>query len=187
MNGCKSTRLAIGVVAALMISVSGVSAAQAKDRRFGEGTHRVGKADVLPGTYRSLGGDGCYWERMHDFAGDLNSILANDNADGPALVTILPGDKGFTSTRCARWTSNLKRITTSRTRFGSGTYLVGTDVAPGTYRAKGQGCYWERMHDFAGGLDSILANDNATGQAVVTIKSSDKGFSSTRCGTWTKF
>lgn len=63
-------------------------------------------------------------------------------------------------------------------------YIVGTDIEPGTYKSSGQdGCYWERMGDFSG--NSILDNDNASGQAVVTINATDKGFESSRCGTWT--
>jgi hypothetical protein len=35
-------------------------------------------------------------------------------------------------------------------------------------------------------LDDIIANNNTDDQVVVQIDSSDKGFESTRCGTWTK-
>ena len=46
-------------------------------------------------------------------------------------------------------------------------------------------CYWERS---TGGdeLGSIIANDNTAGQAVVTIKKSDKFFISSGCSDWTK-
>jgi hypothetical protein len=36
----------------------------------------------------------------------------------------------------------------------------------------------------SGGLTGIIANDNASGQAIVTIASSDAGFETRRCGTW---
>jgi hypothetical protein len=52
------------------------------------------------------------------------------------LVTLLRSDKGFESNGCARWTSNLARITKSKTRFGQGAFIVGTDIAPGTYRSR---------------------------------------------------
>ena len=32
----------------------------------------------------------------------------------------------------------------------------------------------------------IIANDNATGSTIVQIGAGDKGFSSSRCGKWTK-
>lgn len=73
---------------------------------------------------------------------------------------------------------------------GSGTYLVGDDIQPGTYKTAGPGslglCYWERSKDSSGGLESIIANDNLTGQGVVTIKSSDNVFKSTGCQAWVK-
>jgi hypothetical protein len=73
------------------------------------------------------------------------------------------------------------------TSFGDGVWRVGADIQPGTYRATDtRECYWERMRDFGSGLDSIIANENVNGPAVVTIAPSDAGFKSVRCGTWTK-
>lgn len=71
---------------------------------------------------------------------------------------------------------------------GDGTYEVGVDVKPGTYVSPptdGINCYWERS---TGGdeLGSIIANDNTSGQAVVTIKKSDKFFISSGCSDWTQ-
>jgi hypothetical protein len=152
----------------------------------GSGIYRVGK-DIAPGTYRSRGGDGCYWARLRSFGGDLNSILANTTADGPTLVTLRPTDRGFETRRCGTWTSSLVRITRSKTRFGPGTFVVGVDIAPGTYRSNGRGdCYWARLRSFTGDLNSILANSNTSGPTIVSISAGDRGFQSTRCGTWTR-
>ncbi|WP_020112212.1 hypothetical protein [Rhodococcus sp. 114MFTsu3.1] len=78
------------------------------------------------------------------------------------------------------------------TSFGNGTWAVGSDIAPGTYVSSGSldeyGCYWERASSFDGDFDSIITNDfisPESGQAVVTIKSSDVAFTSSFCGTWT--
>lgn len=78
------------------------------------------------------------------------------------------------------------------TSFGNGTWAVGSDIAPGTYVSAGSldeyGCYWERASSFDGDFDSIIANDFVSpesGQAVVTIKSTDVAFVSSYCGTWT--
>lgn len=176
----------LGGAAAVAVAASGAMVANgAAAKTFGDGTHVVGK-DIPPATYRTRGGSGCYWARLRSFGGGLNAILANDNADGPAVVTILRTDRGFETRRCGTWTSNLARITKSKTRFGQGTFIVGTDIAPGTYRGRGDGCYWARLRSFTGGLNSIIANDNATGPTVVTINRRDKGFLSRRCGTWTR-
>ena len=37
-----------------------------------------------------------------------------------------------------------------------------------------------------GELSDVVANDNVSGTTIVTIEASDEGFSSARCGTWTK-
>jgi len=73
-----------------------------------------------------------------------------------------------------------------KTTFDDGTYLVNTDIQPGTYKSDGPGeCYWARLSDASGSLDAIIANDISTGPAVVTIAASDVAFKSSGCGTWT--
>jgi hypothetical protein len=182
--------LVSSVLIAVVISGGAVTAATVADavtfKTFGDGTYRVGR-DVPPGTYRTRGGVGCYWARLRNFSGNLNAIIANDNAVGPAVVTIKRTDRGIESNRCGTWTSNLSRITKSKTRFAAGTYIVRTDIAPGTYRARGAGCYWARLRAFTGELNAIIANGNPSGQVVVTISRSDRGFTSTRCGVWIRF
>jgi small nuclear ribonucleoprotein (snRNP)-like protein len=195
-------------VALITIAVFGVARAAISTKTFGDGIHRVGKNDVPAGTYRSRGGDGCYWARLKSFSGDVNAILANANASGPTIVTIKATDKGFQSENCGTWTSNLRRITKSQTRFGEGVYIVRTDITPGTYRSRvgegvyivrtditpgtyrsrgGGSCYWARLRAFTGDLNAIIANGNTSAQTIVTISASDRGFQSQGCGTWSKF
>lgn len=178
---------AFGVIAIGVSLVFGLSGWAASTRTFpGNGIYRVGK-DIAPGTYRSRGGDGCYWARLRSFGGDLSAILANANPDGPTLVTIKATDRGFETQRCRTWTSSLVRITRSKTRFGPGVFIVGTDIAPGTYRSNGRGdCYWARLRAFTGDLGALIANNNTSGPTIVTISAGDRGFESTRCGTWTR-
>jgi hypothetical protein len=154
---------------------------------FGNGTWVVGK-DIQAGTYRTRqGSPGCYFARLKGFSGTLDDILANENMNTPAVITIVPTDKGFQSSRCDRWTADLSAVTTSKTSFPEGDFIVGTDMVPGTYRnTASSGCYWARLKGFGHTLDDIIANDNTDAQAVVTIAASDKGFESSRCGTWTK-
>jgi hypothetical protein len=40
---------------------------------------------------------------MADFQGGTNSILANDNTDTAAIVTISATDKGFEAKNCGTW------------------------------------------------------------------------------------
>jgi len=74
---------------------------------------------------------------------------------------------------------------------GTGTYLIGTDITPGTYRAGvidnafWPNCYWARLRGTSGQLRDIIANDNTqAGTTVVTIAKSDVAFQSTGCTTW---
>jgi len=122
------------------------------------------------------------------FDGNTTSIIANDIATGPVVVTILPSDKGFSSDGCGTWTADLSRASKSKTEITDGTWIVGTDITPGTYKASASDstCYWSRLKDFEGSLDDIIANGLPGGSAVVTIEAGDKGFSTQGCGTWKK-
>lgn len=66
-----------------------------------------------------------------------------------------------------------------------GTYLVGTDVAPGIYRGQSEGelpkgiCGWNKLKDLSGKVDAIVAGNTAHGQFYVEIKDSDYAFQTT--------
>jgi hypothetical protein len=150
---------------------------------FEDGTYVVGE-DVKPGTYRTREPhDGCYWERLSGFSG--NDTITNELTNDLTVVTVAKSDAGFSSSGCGTWTSDLSRVTESKTTFGPGTFIVGVDIAAGRYRNSGGDlCYWERLSDFSG--EGIITNDLTDGPTIMTIKASDKGFSSTDCGTWTR-
>jgi hypothetical protein len=69
-----------------------------------------------------------------------------------------------------------------------GTFFVGTDIKPGTYRSEGgdDTCYWARLKNTSGDIDSIIANGGFTAREVITIKKTDKAFETRGCGTWKK-
>jgi hypothetical protein len=56
-------------------------------------------------------------------------------------------------------------------------YLVGTDIAAGSYKASGPrpggigDCYWARLKDDSG--SNIIANDLAAGATRVTVKNGE--------------
>jgi hypothetical protein len=164
----------------------------AKPAFDGSGTFQVG-SDIQPGTYKSTGNDDgmCYWERAKDAKDDMDSILANDNVKGSSYVTITKTDKIFKTTDCKDWYAvPAKPAGTPKTTVsGNGMYKVGSDIQPGTYKSTGSAdgtCYWERTKDALHGVDSITANDNVTGNAVVTITRTDAYFKSSDCGDWRK-
>ena len=99
------------------------------------------------------------------------------NAEG-ASVTASPAEPSESETPESEETG-------PATSFSDGTHVVGTDIEPGTYRSAGpSSCYWARLSGFGGTTSDILANGNPRGQAIVTIESEDKAFTSKRCGTW---
>jgi len=71
--------------------------------------------------------------------------------------------------------------------FSDGTYVVGSELSPGTYRTLGGfgTCYWERLSGFGGTFGEIIANRLADGPLIVTISPTDAGLSTTDCGEWT--
>jgi hypothetical protein len=150
---------------------------------FGNGTYVVG-TDIQPGTYRTREpSKGCSWSRFN--GPGSTDIAVNEVTDDVTIVTIGPRDVAFKAEDCGTWTSDLSRITASRTSFGPGTFIVGVDVAPGRYRdAGGPNCYWARLGDFSG--DGMIANDMVGSRTVVTIEPSDNGFKSEGCGTWSR-
>ncbi|MER5909271.1 hypothetical protein ABT124_01910 [Streptomyces sp. NPDC001982] len=173
---------------------AGRSEAADKKAAFdGDGEFQVG-SDVKPGTYRTTGNtDGmCYWERAKDASGEMDSLLANDNVSGTSYVTVKPTDKLFKSSGCTDWEAvdpKAKGSPASSMDGDGGMFKVGTDIAPGTYKSAGNAddsCYWERTKDAEHGLDSIIANNNVTGTAVVTLRPGDAYFKTTGCGDWKK-
>lgn len=59
------------------------------------------------------------------------------------------------------------------TSFGDGTFKVGEDIAPGSYKTNGPRsgsptCYWARLADDSG--NNIIANDNSQGATRFTTK-----------------
>ena len=155
---------------------------------FGDGTWIVG-SNIQPGTYRSSStGGGCYWERLSGFSGGFGDIIANEITDELSLVEISSTDAGFSTQDCGTWKKATTRITSSLTSpFGDGAFIVGLDIASGTWRSPGgDSCYWERLSGFSGEFKHIEANDVGVFNNIVTIQSTDKGFSSSDCGTWTK-
>ncbi|MFE9355443.1 hypothetical protein [Streptomyces olivaceoviridis] len=70
---------------------------------------------------------------------------------------------------------------------GEGEYLVGEDIAAGTYKTAGPegafGCYWERAKDASGEFGSIIANNNLEGPGRVTLNRGEY-FKTNRCQEW---
>ncbi len=159
---------------------------------FGPGQYRV-PADMPAGRYYSDPLNGCHFQRVRTFGGSSSEVIvdANLNFDaGQWIVDLLPTDGGFTTdANCGTWFGTPRRG--AITSITPGMWVVGSQVTPGTYRAdnSGAGCYWQRVSNFTGAFDAIIANQTANGPGaqLVTIAATDAGFSSNaECGTWTR-
>lgn len=150
---------------------------------FDDGLVVVG-TDVQPGRYMSEA-PFCYWERRSGLTGAFDEIIVNGGGEGHTIVDILPGDVAFDSSGCGPWLL-YQPPPAPVTEFGPGDWTVGEEIAPGTYRADGGPCAWERATGFAHDYDEILDYGFPTdGAVVVEIRAGDVRFSSTGCGDWT--
>lgn len=149
---------------------------------FKPGTYLVG-VDIKPGIYKGGAGesifDSCYWARLKDLSGELDALLANSNSMGQFYVEIRSSDYAI-ETRCELIPLDSIPASTGAVPqiIKQGMYLIGRDIQAGTYKGQAgndvsESCYWERLSDVAGELDSIIANDNAVGQYYVQVDASD--------------
>ena len=112
----------------------------------------------------------------------LGSCTTGAPASSPAPSS--PGPPGGASSS----------VPSSPTVFGDGTWHVGTQIDPGTYRTSGAHglssttfgrtpCHWER--DAAvGPAERALGSDAVLGPDIVTVLPTDSLFVSQGCGTW---
>ena len=159
---------------------------------FGIGTWAI-HAEVAPGTYVAEvpQGSQCFWSRISAFTGESDDFISTDTTPNHAVMTLNESDAGVYSDGCGTW--NLVTDydpVTSQGEITDGVYIVGRDVAPGTYTATRQGqgqCFWSRVTSFTGDLYERPAVYGASGRAIVTIKDDDVGFRTWNCGTWKPF
>lgn len=68
-----------------------------------------------------------------------------------------------------------------------GTWTVGTDFPPGTYRTTadvGSSCYWQITKAGGNEITDIIANDFPGGGRPQVTLEAGQGFKTNRCGTW---
>jgi hypothetical protein len=159
--------------------------------QFGNGIFLVG-SNIPPGRYYSAPVGGCYWARLSGLGGTFGEIIANEFIPfivAQWIVDILPSDRAFsTDPECGTWYNTPRQG--FQANIPPGVWLVGSQIAGGTYRANAQyGCYWERVRDFTNNLSAIIANDfvDSAGSQLVSISAGDAGFrTDVECGVWTR-
>ena len=155
---------------------------------LGPGTYQVG-IDIQPGIYAGKPGTGildlCYWERLRGISGEFSDIIANNilSAVGQIYVEILPTDKYFKVDYCDiipldKWPTPAEPLS----EIEPGTYLVGRDIAPGTYRGEAGAldlCLWNRLSGISGEFHDLIDIDAPTGQYFVRVPDTDYALSTT--------
>ncbi len=110
---------------------------------------------------------------------EANRTLASARAKVRSDASALNRRKAELDRREAKITG-LERAADRNSFEGEGTYVVGTDIKPGTYRAAASpGCYWARLASLD--TSNILNNDNADGPVVLQVLPSDKAVTVSRC------
>ncbi|GGN99756.1 hypothetical protein [Saccharibacillus kuerlensis] len=145
----------------------------------GSGHYRIGK-HIQPGLYRSTGSID-YWERTSGLSGTDKDRIVRFVPTGQTIVEIQDSDIGFISKGSGRWRPVSSGKSSPKTEFGAGTYIVGTDIAPGRYRSSKGVQYWAILSGFSGEKSDIRrsGSPNSTVPVTVDIQSTDKGFTST--------
>ena len=95
-----------------------------------------------------------------------------------------------TSTTTSSSSTTSTTTTTIPGSFTTGMKVVGgSGIAAGRYltTSASDSCYWARVRGFGGTNQEIISNYfGSSASLLVTVSSSDTGFTTTRCGTWTK-
>jgi hypothetical protein len=97
------------------------------------------------------------------------------DSDKPAAPSVVHEGKSDDVTAAPPAEKTTPKPKSKPKALSDGTYKVGTDIKSGTYKTPGPGstdildsCYWSVNKDDLG--EDIVANDNITGPARVTVK-----------------
>ena len=173
-------------------------------------------SQIQPGAYSTQGPttpDDGQWARLSNTTGDPTAVITHGIVNGPTTVTILPTDAAFQTTGDVVWVkvqtpapapapkpeskpepapqAERAPASTLPTTFGEGTYLVGSQIAPGTYQTPGTttefGGAWYRLSGTTGDNSEIIAVESVKGPATMTVLPTDHAVKFVGGGiTWTK-
>ena len=158
------------LLSAVIIVLMGipVTAQAAAKTSFGNGKYTVGR-HIAPGIYRSkavITSSGlCYWS-ITTTGSNGNDIIQNDNSPGGIITLNLQVGQDIENS-CGNFvkSSLTAKRGTPRTTFGNGVWLVGIDIAPGSYEVAknvlGGRCYLAISTAGSNNSD-IISNDNFT-------------------------
>lgn len=130
------------------------------------GMYKVG-SDIKAGEYIIRTNDSCYYSVSTDSSGSLESIVQNDNFKGYAYVTVADGQ--YLEISRGEFIDVASAPILSATS-GEGMYKVGRDIKAGEYKVSAvESGYVAVLTSSKGGIDSIVTNDNFTGEKYITV------------------
>lgn len=137
---------------------------------IGSGNYKIG-TDIGAGEYVLFCNNkyGAYYEINSDSSGRLDSIIANDNFDYNAIITVSDGQY-LKLSRCTL--SPINEVTQINYTLGN-MFKVGYHIPAGEYKLQcnsDYGAYYAVLTNPNGGIDGIISNDNFDGQAYITVK-----------------
>lgn len=92
--------------------------------------------------------------------------------------------------RRARAVSGMEHSWAANTIPGDGIFAVGSDIAPGLYKADSSpsgSCYYARLSSLGGdGFDNIIDNNNVSGPLTISVASSDAALELSGCADFHK-
>ncbi|MDT0168864.1 MULTISPECIES: hypothetical protein [Micrococcaceae] len=139
--------------------------------------------DAALSSYASLKGK--YDSLENGMASRESKVAAREAEVGKADAAVKTAEAAVKAREDA--VTGAEKAKAART-VGDGTWTVGTDIEPGTYRAAaavGSTCYWGIYRSGSNGSD-IIENDIPGGGRPVVTLSAGQDFNSTRCGKWEK-
>lgn len=148
--------------------------------------HYLVTEHMRPGLYRSAGRID-YWERTSGLSGTAKDRIASASPAGPTVVEIKASDTGFISKGPGTWKAVSGKNAAFKTEFGAGTYVVGTDLAPGRYKSVKGADSWAVLAGFGGEPSDVLLGSSSPSDRplIIEITKSAAGFTS-RGALWTK-
>lgn len=123
----------------------------------------------------------------HTYVSPAHSLSANQIPEVTGMLTLCPNHPQASQLHDAITRGQADAAAAAAGElFYSGTFLVNSEIPPGTYAAEGEitNCYWERT-DAKG---EIIDNNFVTGarRVEVTVRASDYSFHNEGCGQWRK-
>jgi hypothetical protein len=123
------------------------------------------------------------WAPLLILAVTALGACAGDDDDATATLPSIP-----TGSIGSRPTGSPGSTNAPSAEIGSGAFLVGAAVQPGTYLSPGPvtaSCHWERLSGASSSRDDVIAEADVSGQAIVEILPTDVAFKSAGCDVWT--